>query len=520
MLKNQKKSARLYVLVLALVYAFVLISCAPKPHIEDFSPEKGPIGSTVTIDGKGFASTPAGNTVEFHGVAATDVTVVNTEKLVVKVPSGAHTGLISVQTSKGTSRSAKNFEVTNDPEWTFMIYLDADNNLEMAGITDFLEMASVGSSSHLNIVVQMDRIAGYTGLYDDWTNTRRFLIQNGDTPSSAPVQSLAEQNMGDPNVLRDFVEWGVTTYPAQNYALVIWNHGEGWRLQQEEATKKMMERAARTGETPAFPKMVASDYTDQDELYMREVQEALEAAKTGLQTRLNREVKLDIVGFDACLMGMLEVAYAIRHAADFMVASEESEPNNGWPYDTILSELSATPTYSPRDLASIIVTKYIESYPANSKVCQSALDLSELDNVCKKLNDFTTEANTEWDKVKNARLSTRHYYHTDGVGTWFAWGTDLGHFIDNVNGQVSSSTIKSAATALINSIDDFVVNERHTASLDGSSGVAIYFPPLASDFMSDPHHNAYNNSNLDMPVDFVKHYNWDEWLELYYANIP
>jgi hypothetical protein len=46
-------------------------------------------------------------------------------------------------------------------DWTFMVFLAADNNLESAGIKDFLEMAAVGSSAEVNIVVQFDRIAGH-----------------------------------------------------------------------------------------------------------------------------------------------------------------------------------------------------------------------------------------------------------------------------------------------------------------------------------------------------------------------
>jgi len=82
-------------------------------------------------------------------------------KIIAKVPSGAKTGLITVTTSDGTGESKKNFIVPPEfANWTFMVYLDADNNLESAGIDDFLEMAAVGTSPNVNIVVQMDRTSG------------------------------------------------------------------------------------------------------------------------------------------------------------------------------------------------------------------------------------------------------------------------------------------------------------------------------------------------------------------------
>ena len=68
-------------------------------------------------------------------------------------------------------------------EWTYMVYLDGDNNLESAAVDDFLEMSSVGSTSQVAVVAQMDRIAGYTTAYDNWTDTRRFYITPGMTPA-------------------------------------------------------------------------------------------------------------------------------------------------------------------------------------------------------------------------------------------------------------------------------------------------------------------------------------------------
>jgi clostripain len=133
--------------------------------------------------------------------------------------------------------------IPNIPEWTVMIYLDADNNLESAGINDINEMEMVGSSSDVNIVVQVDRIpysvlaANNEGYLDDssnsnWTNTRRYYITQDFDPyqiSSDLKSELGELNMGDPQTLVDFASWAVTEYPAEKYLLVIWNHGGGFR---------------------------------------------------------------------------------------------------------------------------------------------------------------------------------------------------------------------------------------------------------------------------------------------------
>jgi hypothetical protein len=69
-----------------------------------------------------------------------------------------------------------------DKTWTFMAYLDGDNKLETRAIDIFLMLASVGSSSEVNIIVQMDRIDGYDSQYEDWTDCKRFYVTQGLTP--------------------------------------------------------------------------------------------------------------------------------------------------------------------------------------------------------------------------------------------------------------------------------------------------------------------------------------------------
>lgn len=494
-----------------------MISCAPK--ISKFDPPRGTIGDTVTIDGQNFGATPAQNTVKFRGVPVPpgDVLSASTTRITTKVPAGATTGLIAVTTSRGTGESHENFIVNNtaSAQWTFMVYLDADNNLEYDGIDDFKEMASVGSSAALNIVVQMDRTPGYSSDYGNWTDTRRFFIHKNDTPSSTPIQNLGEQNMGDPNVLRDFVEWAISNYPAEHYALVIWNHGGGWRDMQLRLMEKVKVSRSRGAEDWASSRTVASDSTNADELYMKEVQTALEAAKTGIQERMNKQVKLDVIGFDACLMGMVEVAYALRNVANYVVGSEELEPGAGWPYNTILSDVMSNPSLTPKDLASTIVTRYTSSY--SSDVTLSAVDVAALDNLAQNIDAFTIVATSEWDRFKLARANAMQY-HVAGFPT--TWGTDLWDFADRASAQVTSTTVKNAAGNLKTAIDSFVVKESHSPNMAGSHGVAIYFPKTKSDFDADPEHAGYVQANNFMPVDFVLYHQWDNWLEKYNSNVP
>lgn len=103
-------------------------------------------------------------------------------------------------------------------EWTFMVYLDADNNLENAGIKDLNEMETVGSSDSLAIIVQMDRIPDYDSSNGNWAETRRYYVtKDNDTENinSDLRENLGELNMGDNNTLSSFVIWAVQTYPKR-----------------------------------------------------------------------------------------------------------------------------------------------------------------------------------------------------------------------------------------------------------------------------------------------------------------
>lgn len=500
---------------LFIVVLLIFSGCCP--YISILNPDHGPVGTSVQIKGGRFGATAAENTIKFGNVAVpiSDISVVSTSEIIAKVPTGATTALVSVSTSKGTGKSKDNFKVIipGGAKWTMMVYLDADNNLESAGITDFIEMSSVGSNNDVNIIVQMDRINGYNAGYGDWTGTRRFRIMSGDTPSSTPIQDINEQNMGDPKVLQDFIEWAITNYPAEHYALSIWNHGDGWRKSMERM--ETISRLKRAGPEEVLVKAVASDNTDNDILYMREVQDALNGARLNIASRSNTNVKIDVVGFDACLMGMVEVAYALRSHINYMVGSEELEPGNGWPYNLILADLKNNPTMSAADMAKSVVTNYGSIYP--SGVTQAAYDISHLEELAVKVDTFVKVANTNWAALKTARSNSRQYHPS-----WSSscWGTDLWDFADKAYNYCTSSSIKYAASELKTSIDNLVIEEFHSPDMAGSHGVAIYFPPNLSSFNNDPQHTGYEQSNTFMTVDFVKVHQFDEWLQDYYSNIP
>ena len=388
--------------------------------------------------------------------------------------------------------------VAAQANWTFMVYLDGDNNLETAGIDDFLEMSSVGSTAKVNIIVQFDRIPGYNGEYGGWTSCKRFNITTGMTPTAAnATEDIDEANMGDPDTLVDFINWTMANYPANNYALILWNHGSGWKYITRWApwgdgkVSKADEEGEQSGEF--FKGICWDDTNDTDYLTLQETEQALAEIynDTG-------EI-IDLLGYDACLMHMIEVTYQVSDYYNISVGSEEREPEDGWPYDTILTNLTETPSMTPSQLGSTIVSRYIESY-ALAEVTQSAANQTTLLSLVTATDNFADALNNALADYKanitQARSEVEDYYYPTYI--------DLYHFAQLIKSKVSDATVKNAAQQVMNEINNTVFAEEHGSGHPNSHGLTIYFPGSGGDYLS-----SYDATK------FAEDTNWDEFLKSY-----
>jgi hypothetical protein len=360
-------------------------------------------------------------------------------------------------------------------DWTFMVYLDGDNDLEQSALEDFLELSSVGSTPEVNVVCQLDRAPNYAHGYGNWETCKRFYVTQGMAPwPESAVEDLGEVNMGDPATLTDFVSWAVTGYPASRYALVLWDHGDGWLTHSDEPPGSGTLLYWRGGKSPPpspAKKAVCQDDTDLDSLEVKEIRTALQAAPADL----------DLVGFDACLMGMVEIAYELAGAGPsagpaVMVGSEDYELTGGWPYDAVISGLVASPASTPAELGTLIVESYYESIGQDGTL--SAVDLG-------RMGEFALTVSSFADAVMAG------------------WESDPG-------------SVKLAARAVMDGIDGVgvapvVIHERHAQAVWPSAhGLAIYFPAAHLDFDPD-----YNGTVLDFAADT----SWDEMVGQFFGSM-
>jgi hypothetical protein len=301
-----------------------------------------------------------------------------------------------------------------------MVYLCGDNNLSSAGAVDLKEMKKVGSTDRVNVVAQYDR-AGHK------VQTMRYYLRKKTSLIDDVVARIGETNMGDPKVLEDFVTWATTTYPARHYLLVIWNHGAGWddaNLFEGDVFSGAKPPVSRKGETVAtdgaratrgravplpqaraavqhahralFSTTVAQAVTTRGIAFDDDAQDFLDNIEmkrvlAKLTKRLKR--KFDILGMDACLMGMAEVSYQLRDAADFTVGSQEEEPGDGWRLTASSRRSRQAVDVAARPLEAI-VHEYLQSYGADEGVTQSAVDLTRIDDVAKAVDALSRALRT------------------------------------------------------------------------------------------------------------------------------
>ncbi len=374
-------------------------------------------------------------------------------------------------------------------EWTFMVYLAGDNNLEEFGRSDLLEMKEVGSTPEVAIVAQFDQMSDGP--------TRRYYLTRGRILEEDEIgPPLGEINTGDPQELTRFMLWTMQTYPARRYALVLWNHGTGWKEDDiyhvargagiqasvrgrpiDPLVRGFAERAKRP---PLFAPTIKSilargiayDDTSSDFLDNAEMQQAIQSALGVAHVE-----KLALLGFDACLMSMLEVAYQLRDVAQFVVGSQETEPGRGWPYGAILAELVKRPDQDTGALSSVIVEKYLASYGPLDSITQSALDLGHVQEVVAALNEMCDYViqHQEDCQLAIARAGRRAQSYTDPDYK------DLYDFC-RLAFEHGPNALKLKAQAVMELLAPpgqgrFVLAEGHQGFRMGRShGVSIYFP--------------------------------------------
>jgi len=332
----------------------------------------------------------------------------------------------------------------------------------------------------------------------------------------------------------DFVTWAVSTYPSDRYVLILSDHGMGWPGGWSDPEPGGRDR----GSAPLIQQL------PDDSIYLSELDDALAEiqAQTGIE-------KLDLIGMDACLMSQLEIYSMLEPYAHYAVASEETEPGLGWAYSAFLSLLVYGPSISTADLATNIVETYIDQDERivdeqarldflrqntssggffgpsrisaeqivdqlEKNITLTAVDLNALPDLIASFNDFTyAMQNIDQSFVASARNYAQSYTSIFGNQVPPSY-IDLGHFVQLVAKQTNDSQVRNTANAVLNSLGDAIVAERHGKSKPGSTGIAIYFPnsTLYRSPVTGP------QSYTGIASRFAKQTLWDDFLGFHYSD--
>ncbi len=325
-------------------------------------------------------------------------------------------------------------------QWTVGVYMCADNGMNDQAYVDLAEMKSVGSTEEVNIVVQVDNAAR-----DSNPGCRRYLVKRTGLELLA---ELGEVDMADTATLAGFGRFLAQRYPARNYMLVLWDHGNGW---QEGAGGLDW---IFQDESPAFSQMGVAG---------GEFGAAVAAVRKALGKRIA------VLGLDACLMGMIEVATEVLDCCDYMLASEGLVPWGGWPYDEVLNLLVARPTLTPEEFLPEMCAKYVAEYP-DEDICLSALDMRQLQRVL-----IAARAAIR-DSIDPAEAGFRDA--RAGVQTF---SSDPGHAPCPTDDNIDFSDFwqlapQSGAATLRSTLGPLAVANRGQGAYGRARGAAVWFP--------------------------------------------
>ena len=349
----------------------------------------------------------------------------------------------------------------NDPErvhtsggasWTFLVYMVADNDLEPFALLDLEEMMVVGTRAGFNIAVQIDRAEDFSdggiGGLGNFTSTKRLLVNEG---SLTQVSDLGELNHGQSARLSDFIVWGAQTYPADKLAVILWDHGSAW---------------------PGF----GADFSDNyDALTMPETALGLEVALSTLG-----RTSINLLGFDACLMGALETGLALRPYAEFLLASEELEPGHGWDYRA-LDSVTGTSTVTALGQALIAgFAAQADTENTDDNITLSLVDLYNLKAVERALHAMDNALvgdNSVTPVVVRARDEALEFGR-DPSGSASANMLDLGNIASAIAASVP--TLATSANQLTAAIQAAVIAKTSGRTTASATGIAVYWPPYRS----------------------------------------
>lgn len=388
-------------------------------------------------------------------------------------------------------------------EWTLLVYVQANNNLSGYALKNFSDMAMIGSNSNLTTLVQWHA--------PNQQGTWRYRIDKGKMVLDECIKDQTDGNKSEDLV--NSMAWAVRKYPSQKYSLVLWNHGIGILDPAWQKTLNLISNGnQKTGIDLFFDEQVpriafaTDEATDEAQTifdlmatstrgilfneYARTYMDnqTLKDALSKIKTNVLKNKKIDLLGMDACLMAMVEVAYQIKDYAEVFVASEEVELAHGWDYHAVTSLLSSKGT-TAQQVGQGIVKIYENFYKDKINFyTQSAIELGSIESVKQSIDTMIDSFRkcTSLDKMAFSELARKA--RRSCVQFSSAAYIDLHSYCTELIIQLASSSVakyknnsaleslKNSLSQLRTAIDQTVLASTAGQQLARARGLSIYFP--------------------------------------------
>ena len=353
-----------------------------------------------------------------------------------ETPAGAPAGVSGTDLSTAGLRDYY-VDVASAKSATVMVYI-CGSDLESgygAASADIEEMLEAELGDNVNVVLETGGASEWSFSPEADPSTRqRWVLEDGEASLD---QDAGEGTMLGEDEVTDFCSWAAKECPADRYILIFWDHGGG--------------TIGGFGYDENYP--------DASALTLSQLRNAIKASG----------VAFDMVGYDACLMATVECAWAMEPVADYLVASEQTEPGDGWSWTGFLNQLGSDPSTATMDLGKTIIDDFSAHYAEKGEedTTLSLIDLREVSRVYERLSTFLDEAadsieadNALFTTMSGARSRAKSYAE-DSVDQ-----VDLVDMVDRSDFEGADDVSEAVASC---------VKYRSDTS-SGSNGIAMYFP--------------------------------------------
>ena len=327
-------------------------------------------------------------------------------------------------------------------KWTVIVYMDGDNSLESWIAHDIdKELAATGSNADVQIVALADRGSDPGTADGGWSGARVFNVTKGmKATADMAVADWGNPDMGSPQTLIDFVDWARASYPADHYALFLWDHGWGW-----------------------WPGNTMKDVTSNDYLDMDELRRAMQTIGG-----------VDMVGMDTCLGQTIEVQAEFRSFAKAMAGCEDSTGYTGFEYSEVLDKLQANPAMNASSLATI-AAKSVRTGHDEWSLTASAVTLGwRWDRLTAAVSDLGWDMAIRLPRYRHAYAVARRQSASPPQS--YPEVRDLYDSAREIRAHVASPAIKNDCTRVIQALRGVVTYEWSPAVEGDLHGIAFYWP--------------------------------------------